>query len=137
MAQESKSKKHQEHSINSAVLFYNASKPEAVRMMRVVTAALKKRGVRVWLGQSGSIREKLRLADIAVALGGDGTMLHAARILAPHSIPLLGVNSGGLGFLSGTDAADFNRDCDAILNGKFVLEERWMVSVEAFRGRRK
>ena len=138
MAQESKSKtRPAEHSINSAVLFYNETKPEAVRTMKVVMKALKKRGVRVWLGQSGSVREKLRLADIAVALGGDGTMLRAARMLAPHSIPLLGVNSGGLGFLSGTDASEFSRDCGAILAGKFVLEERWMVSVEAYRDRKR
>jgi NAD+ kinase len=138
MAHESKSRKRPvEHSINSAVIFHNETKPEAVRMMRIVMAALKKRGVRAWVGQSGSIREKLRLADIAVALGGDGTMLRAARILAPLSIPLLGVNSGGLGFLSGTDASDFNRDCDDILNGKFLLEERWMVSVQAYRGNRR
>lgn len=123
--------------INSAVIFLNETKPEAVRMMKIVLSLLKKRGVRVWIGHSGSVREKLRLADIAVALGGDGTMLRAARILAPHSIPLLGVNSGGLGFLSGTDASEFRRYCDQILNGKFVLEERWMIQVEAYRGKKR
>lgn len=121
-------------------------------MLRVVQAALKARGVKVWVAHEASTRapgkgevgptrrqlpalgEKLRRADIAVALGGDGTMLHAARLLAPHSIPLLGINSGGMGFLSGTDASEFKRHCDAILKGKFVLEERWMIAVEAWRG---
>jgi NAD+ kinase len=124
-------------SINSAVIFFNETKPEAVKMVKVVVATLKSRGVRVWAGQRASMREKLRLADIAVALGGDGTMLRAARILAPHSIPLLGINSGGLGFLSGTDSSEFKRHVDAILKGKFVLEERWMISVEAFRGTKR
>ncbi|MEK7857665.1 MAG: NAD(+)/NADH kinase [Elusimicrobiota bacterium] len=124
-------------SINSAVVFYNETKPEAVKMMKVVLATLKSRNVRVWLGHTASVREKLRLADIAVALGGDGTMLRAARILAPHSIPLLGINSGGLGFLSGTDSSEFKQHVDAILRGKFVLEERWMISVEAYRGGKK
>src|SRR6478752_4227902 len=95
---------HDKRAINSAVVFYNESKPEAVRMVKVVSKA---RGVRVWIGHNGTMDEKLRLADVAVALGGDGTMLRAARTLAPHSIPLLGVNSGGLGFLSGTDASEF------------------------------
>ncbi len=136
MASESRSEKR---AINSAVVFYNESKPEAVKTLRLVTSELKKRGVRVWPG-AGSDRdtrelaERLRLADIAVALGGDGTMLRAARLLAPHSIPLLGVNSGGLGFLSGTDASEFHRDVDAILKGRFFLEERWMIQVEAYRG---
>ena len=124
-------------SINSAVVFYNETKPEAVKMMKVVLATLKSRNVRVWLGHTASVREKLRLADIAVALGGDGTMLRAARILAHHSIPLLGINSGGLGFLSGTDSSEFKQHVDAILRGKFVLEERWMISVEAYRGGKK
>jgi NAD+ kinase len=124
-------------SINSAVVFYNETKAEAVRMLKIVTSTLKSRGVRVWVGHGASVREKLRLADIAVALGGDGTMLRVARLLAPHSIPLLGVNSGGLGFLSGTDASEFKRHVDAILDGKFVLEERWMIAVEVYRGRKK
>lgn len=131
------SESQDKRAINSAVVFYNESKPEAVRMLKIVQKALKERGVRVWIGREDGVREKLRLADIAVALGGDGTMLRVARTLAPHSIPLLGVNSGGLGFLSGTDANDFSKHCDAILDGKFVLEERWMISVEGFRkGRR-
>jgi len=119
--------------INSAVVFYNESKPEAVRNLKTVVAALKARGVKVWIGQDVTLREKLRLADVAVALGGDGTMLRAARLLAPHSIPLLGINSGGLGFLSGTDASEFKKHCDAILRGEFDLEERWMISVEVAR----
>lgn len=123
--------------IHSAVVFYNEVKPEAVRNMKAVVALLRARGVRVWLGKDAATREKLRLADIAVALGGDGTMLRAARILAPLSIPLLGVNSGGLGFLSGTDAHEFKRDCDRILRGEFVLEERWMIAVEVWRGERR
>lgn len=102
-------------------------------MTKVVVEALKKRKVKVWISRNGRFDEHLRMADIAVALGGDGTMLRAARLLAPHSIPLLGINSGGLGFLSGTDAADFSRDCGAILAGKFAIEERSMITVETLR----
>ena len=119
--------------INSVVLFFNKEKPEAARMMKVVRNALKARGVRAWV-EAG----QPRAADLAIALGGDGTMLHAARVLAPRSIPLLGINSGGMGFLAGADASDFRRHCDAILCGRFVLEERRMVEVSAFRsGRRR
>src|SRR5579883_2252754 len=130
MASRSKSERR---AINSAVVFYNHSKPEAIRMLRVVNAALKGRGVKVWTSNDHGLSEHLRLADIAVALGGDGTMLRAARLLAPHSIPLLGVNSGGLGFLSGTDASEFRRYCDMILKGQFFLEERWMIEVQVER----
>jgi NAD+ kinase len=125
--------KEDNRAISSAVVFYNESKPEAVRMVKVVMRALKARGVRVSVAHEDTVGEKLRLADIAVALGGDGTMLRVARLLAPLSIPLLGVNSGGLGFLSGTDASEFSKHCKAILDGRFMLEERWMISVEAYR----
>ena len=140
MATKSRSATRSEHpkrKINSAVVFYNETKPEAVRNMRFVTSVLKSKGVKVWTGNETSVRERLRLADIAVALGGDGTMLRAARLLAPHSIPLLGVNSGGLGFLSGTDASDFKRHIDAILAGKFQVEDRWMLEIEATRDGRR
>ena len=123
--------------ISSVVLFFNKEKPEAARMMKVVRAALKARGVRVWIESQGSSAAKPRPADLAIALGGDGTMLHAARVLAPRSIALLGINSGGMGFLAGADAADFRRHCDAILAGRFVLEERRMVEVESFRAGRR
>ena len=123
--------------INSAVVFFNELKPEAVKTLKVVRRTLKSRGIKVWVCHDTTAREKLRLPDIAVALGGDGTMLRAARLLAPHSIPLLGINSGGLGFLSGTDASEFPRQVDRILSGRFVLEERWMIEVAAWRGARR
>ena len=50
---------------------------------------------------------------------------------------MLGINSGGLGFLSGTDASEFPKYCDMILRGEFILEERWMISVEVQRGKQK
>ena len=121
--------------IHSAVVFYNESKPEAVRMLKGVLSALKRRGVKAWAGLSAA--KHLRQADIAIALGGDGTMLRAARLLAPYSIPLLGINSGGLGFLSGTDSAEFLRDCDDILAGHFLVEKRSMIQVEAYRRKRR
>ncbi|MBI4386379.1 MAG: NAD(+)/NADH kinase [Elusimicrobia bacterium] len=126
-----------EPSIRSAILFYNEQKPEAVRWLRKVQALLKARGLRVWMGSPATLRERLPMADIVVAMGGDGTMLRAARLVAPRSVPLLGINTGGLGFLSGTDAQELNRHIGTILEGRFVLEERWMLSVEATRGARK
>jgi len=124
-------------SIRSVILFHNEKKPEAVRWVKAVRTLLQSRGVRVWMGGSGALHKRLPMADIAMAVGGDGTMLRAARLLAPRSVPLMGINSGGLGFLSGSEAQEFQRNLPAILAGKFVLEERWMLSVHAdLEGRR-
>lgn len=129
--------KLKERSIRSVVLFYNQDKAEAVKWLKGVLGLLQKRGIKVWMGNTKHVYKRLPMADIAIALGGDGTMLRAARLLAPRSVPLLGINTGGLGFLSGTDAEELRRHFDSILCGDFVLEERWMLSIEIFyKGRR-
>lgn len=124
---------HKDKFIRSVVLFHNEQKPQAVRWVRSVRSLLQARGVQVWMGHTSAMRH-LPQADIAIALGGDGTMLRAARLLAPNSVPLLGINTGGLGFLSGTDAADFRKNIHSILDGGFVMQERWMLSAEVFLG---
>jgi NAD+ kinase len=123
--------------VRSVAIFHNETKPEARRMTQEVAALLRRQGaaVRVLRGRPGG--RDLQAADLAVALGGDGTMLRAARILAPYSIPLLGINTGHLGFLTGIDLAGFRRGCRDILRGRFLIEERWMVAVEVCRGRRR
>ena len=123
--------------IRSVAVFLNETKPEARRMRREILALLRRHGVRAQACRGAGDGPAPRV-DLAVALGGDGTMLRAARILAPHSIPLLGINYGHLGFLSGTDFAGFRRHCRDILRGRFLVEDRWMISVEVMRdGRRR
>jgi NAD+ kinase len=72
-------------------------------------------------------------ARLAVVLGGDGSMLHAARHLAPYRVPLVGVNQGRLGFM--TDIAQ-SKMLDAmaeLLEGRFSVEERTMLSAQVLR----
>ena len=106
-------------------------------MMQEVVSLLRRQGVQVRLCRGRASSRDLLAADLAVAVGGDGTMLAAARALAPYSVPLLGVNSGHLGFLTGIDLAGFHRHWRDILRGRFLIEERWMIAVEVARGRRR
>lgn len=124
-------------SVRSVVLFYNEQKPEAVKSYRAVMQVLRSKRIKVWLGHTSEGQRRLAMADIAIALGGDGTMLRVARVLAPHAVPLFGINSGGLGFLSGSDAVELKRNLKTVLAGGFELEERWMLSVEVYRGERR
>ncbi|MBI5210473.1 MAG: NAD(+)/NADH kinase [Elusimicrobia bacterium] len=122
--------------VKSVVVFLNKAKPEAARMVGVVVDMLRARKVAVWVARGVPSTARLRRADLAITLGGDGTVLWAARLLAPCSVPLLGINTGGLGFLTATDASDFRHSCDAILSGGFRLVEREMLEVVIRRGGR-
>ena len=60
-------------------------------------------------------------ADLAVVIGGDGTMLNIARTLAPHNVALVGVNQGRLGFLTDISVENMIATIGAILDGKYQM----------------
>ena len=133
MAIYSSLKSSSRRAFGAALIFHNESKPDAVRTLKHLRALLKVRGVRNWIAAGRPSAEAIRRADFAIALGGDGTMLRVAREVAPRGIPLLGVNVGTLGFLSGTEEGDLKRRLDAVLSGRFLVEERSMLSAETLR----
>ncbi|MBL0208311.1 MAG: NAD(+)/NADH kinase [Propionivibrio sp.] len=73
-------------------------------------------------------------ADLAIVLGGDGTMLNAARQLARFRVPLVGVNQGRLGFLTDIARCDMLTCMDDLLNGRFKPENRMLLVAEVLRG---
>ncbi len=73
-------------------------------------------------------------ADLAVVLGGDGTMLSIARMLVAHDIPLVGVNQGRLGFLTDVPAETMQESLAAILAGDYVAEQRLLLNTQILRG---
>ncbi len=76
-------------------------------------------------------------ADLAVVIGGDGTMLNIARTLAPHEVALVGVNQGRLGFLTDISVENMIATIGAILDGKFVTEERMLLEGQVYTGAKK
>ncbi|HXT01767.1 MAG TPA: NAD(+)/NADH kinase [Elusimicrobiota bacterium] len=137
MATSSTSKHSSRRAFGAALIFHNESKPDAVRALAHLRALLKQRGVATWVAAGRPSSESIRRADFAIALGGDGTMLRVAREVAPRGIPLLGVNLGTLGFLSGVEAVDLKRRLDAVVSGRFVVEERSMLTAETLRDGRR
>jgi NAD+ kinase len=73
-------------------------------------------------------------ADLAVVQGGDGSMLNAARNLALHRVPLVGVNLGRLGFMTDIASSNMLEAMGQILAGRHALEERTMLAAEVIRG---
>lgn len=73
-------------------------------------------------------------ADLVITLGGDGTLLRAARALAGRPVPVFGVNMGGLGFLTATSAAGAWDGLDLVLEGRAPLQRRMTLAAEVLRG---
>ena len=66
-------------------------------------------------------------ADLVIAIGGDGSMLYAARRIAGHGVPLLGINRGRLGFLADLGPDEMTQGVDAVLAGDYVSERRMLL----------
>ena len=87
---------------------------------------LRKRGCEV-------LNEGDTKADLAIVVGGDGTMLTAARDLVRHHVPLVGINQGRLGFMTDIGHDDMQTGIGSILDGKYSIEERALLDAEITR----
>lgn len=86
------------------------------------------------LGESVPRREIAEHCDLAVVVGGDGTLLTAARSLVDAAVPIVGVNLGRLGFLVDVSPDTMLDRLDQILQGQYTEEHRFLVQAEILRG---
>ncbi len=110
-----------------------------------LTRYLKQRGLEVLLGETTAATIDQPLAeslprpaisgeiDLAIVVGGDGTMLNLARSMAPSGVPLLGINLGRLGFLTDIPADQMTEDLGPILAGDYESEKRFLLDGEIMR----
>jgi NAD+ kinase len=73
-------------------------------------------------------------ADLAVVMGGDGTMLGASRMLAPSMVPLIGINHGRLGFITDILLQNATNALTSVIHGNFEIEERILLEGRVVRG---
>lgn len=76
-------------------------------------------------------------ADVAIVVGGDGTLLHAARRLADFGVPLVGVNQGRLGFMTDLPREAMLDGMQDLLAGRFQIERRFLLDAEIERGEQR
>ena len=86
---------------------------------------------------SVSLEKLVEKAELVISLGGDGTLLTAARALVDKNTPLLGINLGRLGFLADVSFADFEAYLDAVVQGRYTVEKRFFIEGEFFQAKKK
>jgi NAD+ kinase len=80
-----------------------------------------------------SIEEIGKSCDLAVVVGGDGTMLGYARQLAPHNVPMIGINQGRLGFITDIPLSEVERTLKAMLGGAYEEDSRALMRAKVWR----
>lgn len=124
-------------------LMPHSGKEAALALAEQLIARLEKDGVRIWLEPEAAALlgredlagsdEELALARVALVLGGDGAFLKAARLAAPHGVPILGVNLGHLGFLTAVEPSGLDEALARVFRGDYSIEERLMLKAEVWR----
>jgi NAD+ kinase len=119
-------------------------KPEAEPILRALVAWLRDHGREVLLDQEAAEicpeggpglprSEVAATADLVIVLGGDGTLLSVARLIGPREVPILGVNLGGLGFLTEVTLDELYPTLEAVLRDQFGLSRRLTLTVRVLR----
>ncbi|HHH43830.1 MAG TPA: NAD(+) kinase [Gammaproteobacteria bacterium] len=131
---------------SSIGLISKIGEPVVTETLARLTAQLAAHGLRVILDDSAAthfsqpsepVMERARLAaecDLAIVVGGDGTMLNAARSLAEAEVPVLGVNLGRLGFLTDVSPDEMQERLDEVLAGHYEEERRTLIHAMVIRG---
>ena len=129
-------------------VFPNLTKPQVLESLEMVLQFLGESGVQVvlptdlarqygTLSFSEKIKEGPAAINLAISLGGDGTLLRMVKCVAPYKIPVCGVNMGQLGFLAELELPKLREQLQSILAGKFTIENRSMLKACLIRKERQ
>lgn len=118
-------------------ILHHPKKPESSELAWEIGDFLRAHDVdEIWhesAWESEAVLDHLPNVDLLITLGGDGTLLRAARLGARHAVPMLGVKMGRLGFLAEIQPEDWQRPLQQMLAGDFWTEKRLMVRARVFR----
>ncbi len=124
-------------------IFVKPNAPNAIALTQDLTAWLLHRKREVYLDETiaGQVSDSIPVSggrighqiELLIVLGGDGTLLSAVRDLEGKDVPILGVNVGGLGFLTEITLEELYPAMEQILKGKMVTEKRMKLCAKVFR----
>ncbi len=123
----------------------NLEKEKIADHVKSLKKWLEEKGVKVFLEMEISRKVALngglnrtdlaKKSELIVVLGGDGTMLRAARYVAGHKVPILGINMGSFGYLTEVNLNETHSALELIIGGKFETEKRMMLDVSIRHGK--
>jgi NAD+ kinase len=133
--------------IKSVRIVVKTQSPKAMAGMRLVAGLIEKRGIDLLMDAPAARALGRRPgrhradpdsapADLYVVIGGDGTLLSVARSITSRPRPILGVNVGGLGFLTETSLEEMGDVLSEVLDGRYSVDRRMMLQVVLRRGGR-
>ena len=124
------------------------AKPDGAHLeepLNALVALLRKRGATVVMDprtagyckappdEQAALEEIGKRVDLLVAVGGDGTLLSASRLVSPHGVPIIGINLGRLGFLTDIPADSVEEMMNSVLDGDCEIERRLLLSASILR----
>ena len=122
--------------IQSIGIFANPNNEGALAAVSSVYGVARSRGIKCFIDRSFANMEEFsgyetiqeQVPGLMIAIGGDGTILHAAGYAAEHDIPILGINFGRIGFLSEIDVEGISDALDAIESEQYRTDKCMMLS---------
>lgn len=120
------------------LILTNEKKDPGLRISKHIQEYIEKAGGRSYrmCDFTRNIQKNIRCitddTECVIVLGGDGTMLHAARLVVKHDLPMVGVNLGTLGFLTEIELSNLFKGLDCLLNDEFTIEKRTMLDGVVF-----
>ena len=122
---------------NSVAVLGHPKLADALTEAKTISEYIQSRGLNSKHGSLNDERVRKQVHagdfDLVIAVGGDGTMLRASHLCAPHNIPVLGLNKGRLGFLFQEFEGGWQAMVDHLLSGEGWVEERMMLEAELTR----
>jgi NAD+ kinase len=128
--------------VNTIAVIAKRDKPEAVSLAQQLKSRYPqlKFVAEIQLAQAlgwPTVNEESELgaiADLVIVLGGDGTLIHASRLLRGGAVPILGINLGSLGFMTEVPSGEMLPMVDEVLAGNFRIDSRMKLRCRIFRG---
>ena len=125
--------------MKKALIIINVSKDESMTLAQEIARYLQKKGIKAeFLSFDGFVDNcDFKGFDFVISLGGDGTVLYAARNASKYGLPVFPVNLGEFGFIASVQPEDWQKELKVFMDGKALFEKRSMLKIDVLREGKK